>query len=258
VEDEDEFVHAVLEGQPEPPKYFAEMKRINKEGPRVLGGMRRPQRLPESRLAKLLQEGALVIDARPAGDYAIGHIPGTLNIPLNRGFTTWAGWLIPYDRDFYLLLDDGCGHCIDEAVKDLAMIGLDRVSGYFGLSAVEQWRAGGRQLETVQQIGGDELARGLERGEIEVIDVRGAAEWEAGHIPGVSNIPVGYLTDRLDTIPRDRPVAVLCQGGGRSAIASSVLQVAGVNDVLNFPGGFAEWQASGKPVERGAMEAAHG
>src|SRR5690606_13065767 len=86
IEDEDEFVEAVLAGQPEPPKYFAEMKRVNKEGPRVLGGFRLPARLSEARLPALLEQGALVVDARHAADFAAGHVPGTINIPLNRGF----------------------------------------------------------------------------------------------------------------------------------------------------------------------------
>src|SRR5690606_17292227 len=119
IEDEDEFVRAVLAGQPEPPKYFAEMKRINKEGPRVLHGFHRPPRLPETRLPKLLEQGALVVDTRSAAEHAQGHVPGTINIPLNRSFNTWAGWLVPYDRDFYLIVNDTCTHCVDEAVRDL-------------------------------------------------------------------------------------------------------------------------------------------
>ena len=56
-------------------------------------------------------------------------MPGTINIPLNKSFTTWAGWLVPYDGPFYLILDDACTHCVDEAVRDLAMIGLDQTAG---------------------------------------------------------------------------------------------------------------------------------
>ncbi|MEW5929305.1 MAG: rhodanese-like domain-containing protein [Gemmatimonadota bacterium] len=256
IEDEDEFVQAVLAGQPEPPKYFAEMKRINKEGPRVLGGLRRPQRLPETRLARLLEEDALVVDTRHASEFAAGHVPGTINVPLNRSFTTWAGWLVPYDRDFYLVLDDANPLAVDEAVRDLAMIGLDRVAGYFGAEAVGVWAAERRELQTTPQITGAELAERLRDGSLAVLDVRGAAEWEAGHLPGVENIPVGYLLDRADEIPRDRPLVVHCQGGARSAIAASVLQANGFRDVVNLAGGFGEWEASGNPVERGAPEAA--
>jgi hydroxyacylglutathione hydrolase len=251
IDDEDEFVRAVLAGQPEPPKYFAEMKRINREGPRSLGGLRRPPRLPERRLAALLEGGALVIDTRQAADFAARHVPGTVNIPLNRGFTTWAGWLVPYDQDFYLLLDDRCGHCLEEAARGLAMIGLDRLGGYFGVETVDAW-ATERPVQAVPQIGSRELDAKLRAGEVAAIDVRGAAEWEAGHLPGVPNIPVGYLADRLDEVPSDRPVVVHCQGGTRSAIAASVLQARGFRNVINLPGGYEEWVESGLPTERPA------
>ncbi|MET0396262.1 MAG: MBL fold metallo-hydrolase [Longimicrobiaceae bacterium] len=253
--DEDEFVREVLAGQPEPPRYFAEMKRINRDGPRVLGGLPRPQRLADERLAGLLEEGALVVDARSAAEFAAGHVPGTISVPLNRSFTTWAGWLVPYDRDFYLLLDDARPQAVDEAVRDLATIGLDRVAGFFGAGAVGAWAAEGRELQTVPQITSAELAERMRDGSVAVLDVRGAAEWEAGHLPGVENIPVGYLADRLDEVPRDRPLVLQCQAGARSAIAAGVLQAKGFRDVVNLVGGYADWEAGGHLVERGAAEA---
>src|SRR5690606_5345172 len=87
-ETEEGFVEAVLAGQPEPPMYFAEMKRINKEGPPILGGFRRPNRLQEARLEKLLDARALVVDTRHFNAFAQGHIPGTINVPMGRDFTT--------------------------------------------------------------------------------------------------------------------------------------------------------------------------
>lgn len=254
VDDEAEFVRMVLDGQPEPPKYFAEMKRINKEGPRVLHGFPRPERLPVARLDNVLASGAPVVDTRPAAEFAAGHVPGTINIPLDRSFNTWAGWLLPFDRDFYLVIDDRCTHCVGEAVRDLAMIGLDRVAGYFGSAAIDEWPATNareaRVLATIPQITAAELAERVKRGGIAVLDVRGHAEWEAGHIPGVENIPVGYLTDRLDDLPRDEPLVVQCQSGARSAIAASVLRSRGFTNVVNLSGGFAGWQRAGQPVER--------
>jgi hydroxyacylglutathione hydrolase len=252
IDDEDAFVRTVLEGQPEPPKYFAEMKRINKKGPRVLNGFKQMRRLSTVHLTAALEHGASVIDTRHAADFAVRHLPGTINIPLDRGFTTWAGWLTPYDRELYLIVDEACAHCLDEAVRDLAMIGLDRVQGYFGVEAIDAWRRAGRALESVPQTTGVELAERLGRGEVAVVDVRGHTEWEAGHIPGVENIPIGYLVDRLDEIPRDRPVVLHCQGGARSAIAASVLQARGFDNVVNLAGGFADWEAGGNPVEHGA------
>ncbi|HEX5632334.1 MAG TPA: MBL fold metallo-hydrolase, partial [Gemmatimonadales bacterium] len=114
--DEEAFVRTVLEGQPEPPAYFAEMKRINREGPRVLGATLPPPHVDVAAIASALATGTVVIDARPAANHRAGHIPGTLNLPLGRSFTTWAGWLVPYDRDVVLIAD---GEAAQAAVRDL-------------------------------------------------------------------------------------------------------------------------------------------
>jgi hydroxyacylglutathione hydrolase len=249
--DEEAFVRAVLAGQPEPPKYFASMKRINREGPRVMGGFLRPPHLAEDRLAGLVDGGAIVVDARGAADFAAAHVPGTLNVPLNRSFNTWAGWLLPCDRDLYLIVPEPAVEAVDRAVRDLAMVGLDRVAGWFTAHALEAWRAGGRETGSVGQITSRELAERMRLGTVAVLDVRGRAEWEAGHIPGVENVPTGYLEDRLEEIPAGRTLVVHCQGGARSAIAASVLQARGFHDVLNLTGGYEEWVAGGNPVERG-------
>jgi hydroxyacylglutathione hydrolase len=255
---EAEFVEAVLAGQPEPPRYFAEMKRINREGPRVLGGLPRPPRLEPGELAGLLDAGALVVDTRSPGDFARAHVPGTLNIPLDRSFTTWAGSLVPYDRDFHLLLDASAPGAVEEAARDLAMIGLDRLAGYFGAGTVEAWSGEKRETGSVARIESAELAERLRAGEVAVLDVRGRAEWEDGHLPGVAPeggrngvlIPLAHLADGLDRVPGDRPVVVHCQAGGRSPIAASLLQARGFDAVLDYVGGFGEWKAEGYPVER--------
>jgi hydroxyacylglutathione hydrolase len=249
---EEDFVRMVLEGQPEPPRYFAQMKRINKEGPAILGEMPDPVRLPPHELPRVLDAGGLVVDVRPAREYASGHVPGTINIPLNRSFNTWAGWLVPYDRDVWLLVDDSCSDCAKRAAREMAMIGLDSVAGVFGSDALAAWQESGRELGQVPQVSASELAGMLERGEVNVIDVRGRAEWQAGHLPGVPNIPVGYLTDRLEELPTDRPLVLQCQGGGRSSMAASVLKSRGIPNVINLAGGYGDWSRQGLPVEREA------
>jgi hydroxyacylglutathione hydrolase len=119
---EHDFVAKVLSDQPDPPKYFATMKRLNKRGPRVLGAFRTPRRQQDDALPAIVASGALVVDARPASEYAAAFLPGTLNIPLNNSFVTWAGWLVPYTDDFYLLLGDGAETRLDEAVRALSLI----------------------------------------------------------------------------------------------------------------------------------------
>lgn len=257
IADEDAFVDAVLAGQPEPPRYFAEMKRINREGPRVLGGMARPPQPSPATLRNVLSAGGLVVDTRPWASYRAGHVPGTLNIPFNRSFTTWAGWLIPYDRDVHLLMGNDVDASIDVAVRDLAMIGLDRVAGYFTGDALRAWVEDGGALRTLDEISPEELRERYDAGDVAVIDVRGAHEWEAAHIPGVPNIPLGYLAERIGEVPAGQPVVVHCQGGGRSAIAASLLAQQGIPHAINLSGGFSRWSREGHDVESGVEATTH-
>jgi hydroxyacylglutathione hydrolase len=252
IDNEEEFVAAVLEGQPEPPKYFARMKQVNKEGPAILGEFRTPQRLTLPEVRERLGRGETIVDTRGTTAFASAHIPGTINVPLSRSFPTYAGWLLAYDRPFTLIVDEDR---IGEAVRDLALIGFDEVSGWGALDMIEQWRAAGGELGTVPQISPPELAGRMRADHLTVLDVRGRSEWDAGHIPGAANVPYGHITDRIAEIPRDRPVLVYCETGSRSAIAAGVLRAHGYDDVLNVRGGFSEWERQQLPAERTAESA---
>ncbi len=245
IDDEKEFVTEVLAGQPEPPKYFAEMKRINRDGPRSLGGFPHPPQIAAEKLSALMEDGALVVDTRPATEFAAHHVAGSINIPLNQSFTTWAGSLIPFDREFYLIVSAGDGHIVDEATRDLAMIGLDGLKGYFAAAAIDA----SSSIASSEQVSVEDLAKRMQSGGVQVIDVRAATEFEAGHLHGVAHIPLGSLPDRLNEIARDTPIVVHCQGGGRSAIAASILKANGFTDVANLTGGYGEWEKKGLPTE---------
>ena len=156
-------MRAVLAGQPDPPRYFAQMKRINRDGPRVLGGPPAPPRLDSRAIDAALAAGAMVIDTRPARQFLAKAIPGTINIPANRAFTTWAGWLLPYDREFLLIVDEGSPHGVEALARALAGIGLDHLAGYAGADAIEQRPAG--ELQTIPGIGLGELDPGAHRGD---------------------------------------------------------------------------------------------
>jgi hydroxyacylglutathione hydrolase len=247
--DEDSFVSAVLAGQPDPPRYFAEMKKINQSGPRLLGRISRPPLLKPADLTAALENGATVVDTREASLFARGAIKGTINIPRNRSFTTWAGWLIPYDRDFYLIVDDRAGQGIDELVRDLSGIGLDRIAGYFGSNAIENWGEKDGHLQIVRSLNLPDLINQLRSNDKLVVDVRTESEWRAGHLPGSFNLPLGELERRLGELPESGGLIVHCQSGGRAAIAASVLLARGFGNVAVFSGGFSEWRSSGRPVE---------
>jgi hydroxyacylglutathione hydrolase len=245
-ESEDAFVKSVLAGQPEPPKYFAVMKQLNKAGPRVLNGFTRPPVLDLAALETRVASGGLVVDTRPSSSYAVSHVPGTINIPLNDSFTTWAGWLIPYTEDFEVIADAAA---IDTIVRDLAMIGLDRIAGYFEKAIVDQWAAAGKRVGTIPQVTVADLRESLAHQAVTLIDVRNQTEWQGGHIEGAQHIPLGYLPDRLAEVPRQRPIVVQCGAGARSSIGASVLRARGVDQtVINLVGGIGEWRKAGLPT----------
>ncbi len=245
---EADFVATVLAGQPDPPKYFAEMKRVNKAGPAIFGGVRRPPLLQTTTLDGLLREGAIVVDTRHPADFAAGHIPGTINIPWDASFTTWAGWLLPYEQDLHLVVNEGSPGVVEAVVRALAMIGLDRVAGYFDGQVIDLWAASERPLGTIPRIEVEDLAASLAHDAVTVLDVRSRREWGIGHIAGAHHAPLGELVDRLDELPRTRPVVVQCAAGSRSAIAASILLAHGFDRVVDLVGGTGAWTRAGLPV----------
>jgi len=235
ISEEDRFVESVLEGQPEPPTYFARMKRVNKEGAPILGDVALPGRLPSQALSEVLERGAIAVDIRPAAEFAARHIPGTVNIPFDRSFTNWAGWLVSPDRPLYLVADERCASCLADVTRELTKIGIDRVIGYFSLETFDAWRGQGRPLGVIRQV--DVIPRPEDS--VKIVDVRARSEWDAGHLPSALHIPLGYLVERLGDLPRDQPVIVYCQSGARSAIAASLLLAHGFSNVGNLSGGYA-------------------
>ena len=248
VPDEASFMREVLEGQPEVPPYFARMKGMNAAGPAAVGTLPPPARPAAGRLADELAAGTVVVDLRPAGDYAARHVPGTLNLPPGDDFLAWAGWLLPYDRPLGII---GTDDQVEQAVRQLRLIGLDAVVGTWTPEAVSAPAAGVDALARIGRIDAEGLRDLLARGQVSLVDVRAPGEYAAGHIAGSRNIPLGHLAGRLGEIPAGRPVVVQCQHGARSAIAASIVG-ARREAVVDLAGGFAAWEARGSPVERGA------
>ncbi len=246
-ESESEFVREVLAGQPEPPVYFKHMKRINKEGPPILGAFREPPRLADDAILAALERGDAIVDLRPTKDVLAGAIPGVLGIPVGGSFPTWAGWFLPYDRPVSLLANDA--ERVRAAVRQLAMIGLDDVAGWYGAGAFAAWERSRGALAVTPGIAAGEAFERARRGELVLLDVRGSSEWASGHVPGAQHIPLGELPARAGELPRDKPVALFCGGGTRSRIGVSVLRRAGFAQLLDQGGGFAEHVEAGLPVE---------
>ena len=243
----DAFVAEVLENQSDPPPYFAIMKRVNREGPTPISAIPAVTRQAATTLRDVLSDGATVLDLRPTAAFAHGGIPGTINLPLNTAFVSRAGWLVPYDRDVYLLTGDETDLVAQAAARELTLIGVERVRGWFGADALAS--VDHSALQTIPQLTAAEVSRRMHGGQDAVIiDVRNTDEWERGHIEGAVHIPLGKLREHAATLPSDSQIVLHCAAGGRSSIGASVLKAMGLPNVANMEGGYSAWQDAGLPV----------
>lgn len=230
MEDEAAFVKELTTDQPEPPNYFAMMKRVNKEGIAVTTTLSAPRAADASELTELVQT-MQVVDTRDGKSFAAGHVPGTLNIPYNSKFVTWAGWLLDFDHDIAVIAEPDQLQMIQ---TDLQSVGLDRF-----VTVVDVANLSDEQLtERYPDWSADQAMQAAEAGDVFVLDVRNKTEWDGGHYAQANRILLGKLATRHQEIPTDRPVAVHCASGVRSRMAVSVLQSLGIKDVINIEGGY--------------------
>jgi hydroxyacylglutathione hydrolase len=242
---EEQFVETVLAGQPEPPAYFARMKRINATGVPALLARRRES---DATLRSAISRGALVVDVRSPAEFAAGHLPGSLNVPLASSFLAWAGSVVPPDRDVVIVTSAAEDAAGDVAIRELGLIGVDRTRGALALAQLTS--AGTTTLATLRTIPASALETVRTTGAT-VLDVRNRSEWEEGHIPGAQHMPLAELTARLDELRGAGPFAVHCQSGSRSAVAASVLAAADF-EVSNVEGGYTAWVRAGNTPVAGA------
>jgi hydroxyacylglutathione hydrolase len=229
------FIDYLLADQPEPPKYFAKMKELNKEVRPLLTEVPKLKKLTNNILTKALAKGIKLIDARDKTAFAKGFIPGSINIQGNNSFATWAGWFLNYEEPFILLADK---EQLDDLTRKLMRIGLDNIYGY--IPSTEVYTKSGGKLKKAKVIEIDEFKE-LRKSGAPVIDLRGVAEFNAGHIKGAKNIFVGTIAANLDKINKKEKVVIYCQGGDRAAIAYSILAKNGFNKIVNYSAGMNEW-----------------
>lgn len=254
--DIDAFARALLAGQPAFPRYFARMRPINQAGPRLLGGIAPlPVPLEASAARDAMDSGALLVDARSAAEHAVAHVPSSLSIPSGTSFGTWLGWVVTDpDRPIVLLIRSAADW--DDVVRQALRIGFEHVVGYVrgGFGA---WTEAGFATEVGGALEVRELAARLNRGGPDaplVIDVRQQSEFDHGHVPGSVHIGAGDLPDRLDQLPRDRPIATICASGYRASVAASMLRSAGFAHVSWVPDGVSTWRADGYRLDVGERE----
>jgi hydroxyacylglutathione hydrolase len=253
--DVDAFARILLTGQPAFPRYFARMRPMNQSGPQPIG-----PRIPEAKALDLdevraaLADGALAIDLRSPAAHVAGHLPGSLSMPSGSSFGTWLGWVVDHDRPIVLVLDRPDDW--DDAIRQALRIGHEQVVGHLR-GGYQTWAESAAPVETGGRMTVDQLASSLEHGGEAaplVIDVRQLSEYESGHVPGSLHLAAGSLPDRLDELPRDRPIATVCASGYRASVAASLLRSAGFEDVSWVADGVPTWRRHGHATEDGVPD----
>lgn len=242
-QDEAGFVQYLLADQPEPPKYFSMMKKLNKVNRPLLTKVPALKQLGKEELKAALAKGYKLIDTRDKAAFAAGFIPGSINIQANNSFNTWAGWFLNYEEPFILLADPSR---LDDLTRKLMRIGLDNIYGY--IPSVKVWEETGGSLEKATVISIDEFKSLYQNNGIQVVDLRGAAEYNTGHIKGADHVFIGTLLNNLDKISKDKKVVIHCQGGDRATIGYSLLAQNGYKNILNFSEGMNKWIQEGNIV----------
>jgi len=243
---EQDFVDFILDGQPEPPVYFARMKKLNKMGAPVLGGLPKPRRLSTEDLkAAVGNDDIVIVDTRASrGAFYAGHAPGSIHAPVTNRFSGFVGSYIDPDKRIYVIAE---ADEVEEAVRNFIRIGYDHVEGWASPALLSELP----ELATTPTTSFADLeTSGLAGGNL--LDVRGVAEYQERHIPGAVNVAHTRLVPRKDEIPGQGILYVHCKTGGRVSGASSYLQRAGFN-VVAVDDEFDKW--SGRAPDRAMASA---
>jgi glyoxylase-like metal-dependent hydrolase (beta-lactamase superfamily II)/rhodanese-related sulfurtransferase len=226
-ENEDAFVAEVTGGLGAYPRYYAHMGTINRAGPPRLD-LSPPQELPPDEIRQRIDAGEWVVDVRDRTAFAERHLAGTVNVELADQLATYVGWTMPWGVPITLAGDSA--DQVARAQRMLARIGIDRPAGQ-ATGGPAQFTANG-DIRTYEVGDFPALAKALDNGGAQVLDVRRDEEYNDGHIRGAQHIPLPDVESRLREIPDDVTSWVHCVSGYRAAIATSLLDRAGKPVVL--------------------------
>jgi hydroxyacylglutathione hydrolase len=244
--DEESFVAQLLAGFGSYPPYFLRLRERNRVGPELLGpDWRVLPLLRTEQVQQHLASGGLVIDARPIGAFAAGHIPGAISIELRAQFASWLGWLLDDTQPLVFVLDEDQDR--GELTRQCRTIGYDHLLGELA-GGMAGWRAAGLPEARLPLVEAEQLDNQPGR----VLDVRQASEVADGHLPGAVTVELGALANDPSPVEvPEGPVTVICGHGERAMTAASLLARAGHQDLRVAHGGPKEWQrATGQALAR--------
>jgi hydroxyacylglutathione hydrolase len=238
----EDFIKAVIEGLPLPPKYFPLNAAINKNGYEQFDTVMQKgmTALDILTVKQAIKKGeTTLLDSRNAQTFTEGYIPTSISIGLEGRFAEWAGSLLSFEKPIILITEIGKEA---ETIMRLSRVGLDNVIGYVD-GGFEAWKNAGENFDMIINIEADELAMDLPHDENAlVVDVRKEVEFGNGHIETAKNLPLIEMIDpgNLAFIEDTDNLYIHCAGGYRSVIAASILKKEGIHNLRNIVGGWTE------------------
>ena len=243
----EEFIRQLTANLPTRPNYFAEDAEINRSGAGALAELGLLAGISPEEVQMRERQGAWVLDVRSGDEFAVAHVPGSVNIALSGQFASWAGAILGIHSNPILVGDTETQ--IEEARMRLARVGIEELQGYLE-GGIAGWQKAGLPVLSTPQISAQELGeqagKGSNRG-VTVLDVRREGEWQTGHIAGAKWHALDAFPKALPQLDGDLRLAVHCKSGYRSMIACSLLERAGHRNVVNVAGGFDAWRNAGLP-----------
>jgi hydroxyacylglutathione hydrolase len=239
------FGDYAIKSAPPVPHYYPIMKRVNAEGPKVLGNLPRVPGLPPKAFKEAIDKKAgVLVDVRSMLAFGGGHISGSLNIGGTPILSIWAGWMLDPEKPILLVMENDDD--LERIVRLFVRTGYTRFAGYL-IGGMKAWDATGFPLERIGQMSVHELNE--RKASLQIVDVRSPGEWKKGHVPGAQHIFVPELAKRMAELDPNKTTAVYCGSGYRASIATSILKPQGFTDLWNVPGSWEAWKKAKLPVE---------
>src|SRR5205823_1919249 len=239
------FSDFAIKTAPPVPHYYPVMKRVNAEGPKILGTLPRVPGLPPKAFKEAIdKKTGVLVDVRNMLAFGGGHIAGALNIAGTPILSIWAGWMLDPEKPILLVLENDDD--LEKIVRLFVRTGYTKFAGYL-LGGMKTWQAEGLPLERIGQMSVHELNE--RKNSLQVIDVRSPGEWKKGHVHRARHMFLPELVKRMEELDRNKPTAVYCGSGYRASIATSILKPRGFNELWNVPGSWEAWNKAKLPVE---------
>jgi len=244
IKDKSAFIKSLTEDMPPAPDHFSRCSDINRQGPALVTDLPTMEEFAPSQFKERMSSANIVLlDARGYHAFAGQHIPGVWHLDLNGNFPTFAGWVLPTDKDILLIADDYKKAL--EANTWARRVGVDSIVGYLDGGMVA-WAVAGFRTSHIELISAENLHDMITGStSFVLLDVRAPLEYEDTHIKGAINIPVAELRSRHHELNKDKTTVLICSSGNRSTLGASILKQHGFNDVSNVAGGLTGYSAAG-------------